>query len=293
MDTNSNGYQPGALDDDDVEDLADDANDKEEPPHKSGGIDMPSGIKSDTRVSTTANSNASIEIVTVSLSSWMDFATDGVVTCSGNQNNDKTYHGAFNNDKTSNENHPNHTTKQRGNDKRGNSHREKDDDNKGDNDEECNNSITDLPCNHFNECTSCETVLIRKNDQIQLYHGLVGSLQSQIDHNVIYNALILKQTKSKPNQTKSKPKQTKSKRKKKRRGKQNAQDIDVYPVRTINRVKNIVHISQELSEQVIPDTINETISNVYGYMDRVMAMQYNDGYIVHQNNNMIINFDFH
>eukprot|EP01083_Nonionella_stella_P180572 644294_1 len=59
-----------------------------------------------------------------------------------------------------------------------------------------------------------------------------------------------------------------------------------------------IQISKELLEHIIPDTIKETISNVYAYLDRSIAMQYNDGEIIDGEiirslHYEIINCDFH
>eukprot|EP01083_Nonionella_stella_P157897 513143_1 len=260
-----------------------------------------------------------MEIIVVSLHECIHFTQQilanssycyGGVTCSGNKDSDKTYNGSFTDHPVTNQNGKHHHI--HANDNNQTKHHrdeEDDDDKKSDNeDNPCNDSTFALKCNHLNECPSCEIIMTRNREQIKFFRGLIPSLyeqikllsdlteslQCQVDNhapfkNMIYNAIISKG-------------ESKSKRKRNRKPKQNATNIDLYPMRTTRRAKGNIQISKELLEHIIPDTIKETISNVYAYLDRSLAMQYNDGEIIdgeiidHVNNSLyyeIINCDFH
>eukprot|EP01083_Nonionella_stella_P093618 262422_1 len=260
-----------------------------------------------------------MEIIVVSLHECIHFTQQilanssycyGGVTCSGNKDSDKTYNGSFTDHPVTNQNGKHHHI--HANDNNQTKHHrdeEDDDDKKSDNeDNPCNDSTFALKCNHLNECPSCEIIMTRNREQIKFFRGLIPSLyeqikllsdlteslQCQVDNhapfkNMIYNAIISKG-------------ESKSKRKRNRKPKQNATNIDLYPMRTTRRAKGNIQISKELLEHIIPDTIKETISNVYAYLDRSIAMQYNDGEIIdgeiidHVNNSLyyeIINCDFH
>eukprot|EP01083_Nonionella_stella_P093619 262423_1 len=225
------------------------------------------------------------EIVALSLYAYMalllpNYRDEGVA-CSGDQDSDQTYNNSSlcdHDQHVINLKDKHRQTHNKSTHQKERSDEDEDDDNKNqDNDHNpCNDSAQVSRCNHLNECTSsCKITMTRKNEQITFFRGLIESLygvteslQSQIDnHKLIYNAIISKCD-------------SKSKRKRNRKPKQTATNIDLYPMRTIHRGKGYIQISKELTDNIIPDIIKETISNVYAYLDRSIAMQYNDGVVI-------------
>eukprot|EP01083_Nonionella_stella_P274939 933655_1 len=255
-----------------------------------------------------------MEIVLVSLHECIHFAQqiqsnshDGGVTCSGDNDSDKTYNGSFSDHPETNRKGKHHQTQtKQTNDNHQRKHRrdEEDDDNKKQDDEEDNSCpCDDWTCAHLDDCPSCKSIVSRNHEQIKFFRGLIESLyglteslQCQIHNhkcapfqNLIYNAII----------SKCEPK-SKRKRNRKLKPKQNWTNIDLYPMRTTRRAKGNIQISKALTEHIIPDTIKEIISNVYAYLDRSITMQYNDGVIIDQlhkdsahSSINIINCDFH
>eukprot|EP01084_Bolivina_argentea_P153763 268081_1 len=211
---------------------------------------------------------------------------NGVRKCPGS--NDKT-------DQNSSGTHNNCNTSQKGssdrmqNINRNNKNDEKkendkNDDEKNIDDHKSNNSTFFHHCDHLNQCQYCNKILVDKNECIKKMKVLIDSLQKQHEYHRKFENVITRAHCNKTERTKLK-KQFKEK-------KINNINAPSYHPSTKYRAKGNIKISKTMTNKMIPNKIKFPITNIYRYLDKSIAMQYNDKQINMNDDCQIVNVDF-
>eukprot|EP01083_Nonionella_stella_P097026 272756_1 len=211
--------------------------------------------------------------------------TDGMTQCS-NQT-DAGYNSAFTckNGGSTNSN-SSHRNSARRNNNNGNF-----DDNKQNDDKDDKKYALDEPrhgpkhsCNHLKECTECGNIFTRNCEHIRLLRSLLTRLQQQHEYDASRIDIWCKAIEHRRCKSKNKNKFNSIPESKTQH--------DLYPH---CRAKKHIKISRKMTQNVIPSTINQSISNVYAFMERSIGMQSNDGQIQCDINNayQILNCDFY
>eukprot|EP01083_Nonionella_stella_P177165 621947_1 len=126
-------------------------------------------------------------------------------------------------------------------------------------------------CNHLQECSDCVKQFTRKCEQIKLQQLLLETLQQQAEYNTFCQNMFFKAIQ-----------RGSSKSKKKFKSKlfdpiaKNKTKHDLYPS---YRVQKNIKLSHKMTQDIVPKTINASISDAYAFVEKSIGMQYNDGQI--------------